>query len=71
MICVAEVGEPMLSGLEGVAGRAGALSPNVANERDWLDAKVFTARTEIDCTGRVIALASLERADCGKLLLPL
>lgn len=56
-----ETGVPMLSGLEGVAGREGALSPRrVPIERDGSDAMGLDDLTGDDCPGgRLDALATL------------
>ena len=68
----AEVCELMLKGLDGVAGRGGALSPSVPIERDGLDVMRLASRTGDDCAaGRLDALVSLEGVDCVLVATPL
>ena len=59
--------ELMLSGLDGVAGRGGALSPNVPIERDGFDAMRLDNRAGDSCVvNRPSSPTSLGNAGCSR-----
>ena len=63
----AGVTELMLNGLDGVAGRGGALSPNAPIERDGLDAMRLDNKAGDSCVvNRPGLAASLGSAGCSR-----